>query len=346
MLFNSKKDRKIITISGQDISFESQKNQSILDAALKSKIKFPYSCQSGSCGSCKCRLLEGETHEEFSSEGTLDRAEIQSGMILACQNTAVNDIVIEVDFGQKDAMENSFPKINARVIEQIQKTHDITQVTVKAQQKITFIPGQYTELFVEGIKDPRAYSFATARGHSNTDTFQFHIRLVPGGEMSSWFHEKDRSGTSVQLRAPFGSFYLRNTQNPILMIAGGSGMAPIKSILEGYKEQKRAVIYIFGARTQKDLYCLDEINKIKSKWKADFEFMPVLSNEEKDSNWNGKRGLVTDVLKEMDIELNHHEAYLCGPPIMIDKSIELLKHMKMNSKNIFFDRFVDKSHNQ
>src|SRR5581483_11246934 len=157
------------------------------------------------------------------------------------------------------------PRVVAAVIRGTRfLTHDILELSVELDEPLTYIAGQYAQLGVAGIEPARSYSFA--RAPSDQQVLLFHVRLVPGGEMSEWLRRTDRTGTRLELDAPHGSFYLYAAAAPILCVA----------------------------RRQPDLYCLNEIAEIGRQWKGRFEFLPVLSEEPPDSDWRGARGLVTD----------------------------------------------------
>ena len=181
--------------------------------------------------------------------------------------------------------------------------------------------------------------------------FTFFIRKVPGGKFTEWLFGNNRDvSQQVTVNGPFGSFYLREKQSPIVCIAGGSGLAPIKALLEGgvLDQVERDVVFLFGARTQEDLYCVEDIKKLRDKWNKDykFDFIPVLNMEPEDSNWQGGRGLVTDyfeneIIKKDNIDVSNWQGYLCGPPPMIDAACEVLEKNGIKSDEIFYDKFTD-----
>ncbi len=172
---------------------------------------------------------------------------------------------------------------------------------------------------------------------------QFYIRRVADGAMSNWAQDQALVGTRVQLEGPFGEFYLRESDRPMLCIAGGSGLAPIKSMLEDAMAFKnpRKVVLLFGARRQQDLYCLDSIQQLQQQWAGDFTFVPVLSEEPVDTGWAGARGLVTDFIAQL--AGSESQAYLCGPPVMLDAAEIKLKQIGIPDQHIFSDRFLDRS---
>lgn len=212
--------------------------------------------------------------------------------------------------------------------------------------------GQYAALKVAGLDKPRSYSFARAPECEAAGQSTFFIRLVPNGKFSGWLFEKDRTGEEIALSGPLGGFGLDPSSDRMLCIAGGSGMSAIFSILEHACNEQvaRDALFFYGARTCKDLYCLDELADIGKRWhpKHSFEFIPVLSEEPEDSDWDGARGFVTDYMKKycLDngrIDLAQCKAYFCGPPPMIDAGIKVLADAGMSESCIFYDKFEDAS---
>ncbi len=321
-------------------------DDNLLSAALAANIAWPHNCQVGSCGACRCKLVSGKISALCDFSYVLDTAELESGMILACQTRLTSDVSIEVDLAQAPTNLTSATSLRGVIAQSNRLTHDILQLVVQLPDAApSYRAGQYAELSVEGI-NPRPYSFATAPQNVRAEQLVFHVRLVPGGEMSGWLHEQSRTGCHVNLSAPHGSFYLRDCDGPILCVAGGSGMAPIKALLEqiAYEGFTQEVTYLFGARTQGDLYCLAEMKALAEESNGHFRFVPVLSDEPADSDWGGLRGLVTGHIENQSLDLAKCRAYLCGPPAMIDEAIDTLRRRGLGQENIFFDKFLDASH--
>ena len=211
----------------------------------------------------------------------------------------------------------------------------------------------WAELSIDGLDRPRSYSFASAPKNESPKEFTFFIRKVPGGKFTEWLFDKNRARKqSITVNGPFGSFYLREKATPIVCIAGGSGLAPIKALLEGgvIDQVKRDVVFLFGARTQDDLYCVDELEEIKKNWNKEFkfDFLPVLNMEPEDSNWDGGRGFVTDffeenVIKKNNLDISDWQGYHCGPPPMVDAASSLLQKHGIKVDEIFYDKFTDSS---
>ena len=171
---------------------------------------------------------------------------------------------------------------------------------------------------------------------------------MPDGLFTEWLFSEARVGDAMQVAGPFGDFLLHEADAPMLCVAGGSGLAPVLSMLQGaLKTQKktRAVTLFFGARTQQDLYMLDAIEALRQQWPLHFEFVPVLSSEPANSDWQGRRGLIGDHFAAVlgDVLIDQH-AYMCGPPLMIDSCAAHLVQAGVAEDNIHFDKFLDQSH--
>lgn len=335
---------KTLTIEGTDKSIQMEKKETILNAALRQGVRFPHSCRVGGCATCKCKLVSGKVKELTESAYILEADELAQGYILACQAVPKSDVTIELD--NKDSLDSEHELVTTfGTISDVKSlTHDISAVTIDIENPIKYSAGQYALVSVPGkISEGRSYSFATAPSVKGDSQVSFYIRKVPGGEMSTWAQDKSIVGTQVEVSGPYGDFYLRESDKPILCVAGGSGLAPIKSLLEDALQFKcsRDVVFLFGARTQEDLYCLNEINRIATEWPANFKFVPVLSEEPKSSGWEGKTGLVTEFIK--DSLLEGSEIYMCGPPPMLDAAEVELLNLGVDEADIYSDKFTDKS---
>ncbi|NOX24828.1 MAG: 2Fe-2S iron-sulfur cluster binding domain-containing protein [Deltaproteobacteria bacterium] len=345
MLRNFLKRPKSFPVSFETLKEEIdiKRGETILSAGLDNGLVLPHGCRVGSCGNCRCRLVEGKVKALTDPSYILSAEELKSGYILTCQSQPRSALRIVYDDYDPDAAIISSSLVRGEVICSRNLTHDILEIKLKIDENIRYYAGQYAEVYFPSIDVKRSYSFAEAPKPGGKNELCFHIRHVPGGKMTDWLHGKDRTGEKVRVTAPFGTFWLRSTDRPILCVAGGSGMAPIKALLEYALARGcvRPVTYFYGARTQADLYCLEEMKELQSRWKASFKFIPVLSDEPSMNNWGGETGLVTDAVSAFDIRLDDHEAYLCGPPGMIDATIKLLGQAGLGPENIYYDKFLD-----
>ena len=324
----------------------------LLAAGLESGLNWPHDCRVGSCGTCRCYLRKGKIKELNDFSYVLTPEELDKGMILACQTALKSDVEIDVELAEGSShivhLEGVLSSVNTL-------THDIMEICITLNSDLPpeTLAGQYAEIAYPGLSTARNYSFAKAPKNENPKEATFYVRHVPGGEFTSWlFSDEDRVGTKVTVGGPYGNFWLRESKKNIICIAGGSGMSAVKAILEQSCIDRidRDGLYLFGARTQNDLYCLNDMEVIQKNWNANhsFEFVPVLSSEADDSGWHGETGYVGDCLKKnyLDtgvLDINKCQAYMCGPPPMIDATIEALVAIGMNENEIFYDKFLDAS---
>ncbi len=340
--FLKKSQPVTVTITSEHQALQVSNGKTLLEAMLAEGLAMPHDCKVGSCGTCRFKLLEGKIGELSPSALVLERDELAAGYRLACQAMPRSDLVIALDapLAKQVAVEN----FSATIVAAPRLCPDIIELSVELDHPLAFVPGQYADLNAPGIDGPRSYSFAFAPNNGSAQSLRFHIRHVPGGSFTDWLFNGNRVGTKLMLTAPFGQFRLKPGLAPMLCVAGGSGLAPILAILEEALALggKQPVTLLYGARTRENLYCLDEIGALRAAWKAPFVFTAVLSEEAPDSEWTGARGLVTAPLATIP-ELAGHEAYLCGPPAMIDAAEALLLKAGVRQEAIAADRFLDRS---
>lgn len=335
---------KQLRILPQDVTIGLGPGQTLLEAALANGIAYPHDCTVGTCASCKTRLKQGRVREATPFGYTLSKEELDAGYILACQAFPKDDLtVVEIEPPAADLLPPG--KYTASIMATEPLTHDILKVTVQTDRAVCYAAGQYANLRKAGGGRARSYSFANAPQRKGRTVVEFYIRKVPGGEFTEALFAGELNGMPLEMEAPLGTFHLRGGDSRMVCIAGGSGLAPLVSILEHARANriKRDCTLLFGARTQADLYQLDAIGNIASNWQGDFRFIPVLSHEPLDSNWRGARGLVTDHIAPGFCE--GAEGYLCGPPLMIDAAIARLARHGMPIEKVFYDKFTDSRDN-
>lgn len=335
--------------SGRQITLNGGTSENLLKAALENGLGWAYNCRVGSCGTCKCKLLGGKIKPLNDFSYVLTKEEMDAGYILACQTMLKSDVEIEIEL---EEAANGAKVVKARhVMGTISRvsplTHDILDVGIELESEFNdYLPGQYADILIPGIADePRSYSFAMSPAKEKPNEVSFFIRRVPNGKLTEWLHTGDHIGQRVEVDGPHGSFYLRKGAGPIVMVAGGSGLAPIRALLHQIVEEKldNDVTLIFGARTRQDLYCLDEIDAISRATKGQFNFLPVLSAEGPDDGWTGAVGMCPDAITPVMLDAKESSAYLCGPPLMVDAACARLKAAGLGEGQIFFDKFLDAS---
>lgn len=335
----------VIAPSGEKFTVKTGDN--LLKAALEAGIPWPHNCRVGSCGECKVRLTSGKIKRLVDFSYVLDPEELDGAMILACQTSLRSDI--EVELARMPTVRMSQPKaVEGAVAEYNKLTYDIVEIGIHLDDPLpAYLAGQYADLSVPGVIDTaRSYSFAAAPNDGPCHHVTFFVRAVPGGEMTTWLHAANRIGVRVKVEGPYGSFHLRDTDAPMLCVAGGSGLAPIKALLEQVAADgfSRPATFIFGARTRKDLYCLKEIDALREASGGRFTFVPVLSEEPEGSDWQGERGLCTEFIAKSIGDASASEAYLCGPPGMVDRAVDVLRQHGVSADHIYYDKFLDSSH--
>lgn len=331
-----------VRLKDTDLDFAVGRNETVLEAALKEGIAYPHDCTVGTCGACRSRLLSGKVDAITPFGYTLGREELQAGYILACQAVPKTDLILDVPLSGAPVVSTA-----GRITGRIALTHDIARVTWEVDAPVRFRAGQYMSLTWPGAPGPRSYSFCSAPAVQGATTLSAFVRLVPGGAFTEALFAGRLDDVPFTIEAPLGTFWLRDGEsadrNPILMIGGGSGLSPLMSILEDALAHgvQRDVILLFGGRAERDLYCLPEIAAMAAAWQGKFDFRPVLSEERAD----GRRfGLVTDEIAPALADLGipaDTQAYLCGPPGMIDAGIATLTGAGVPLTSIFYDKFTD-----
>jgi Na+-transporting NADH:ubiquinone oxidoreductase subunit F len=324
-------ERKIDVQGGKDL----------LSMLTAEKIFIPSACGGrGTCGLCKLKVLEGAGSLLPTEEPYLDEQERKSNVRLACQVKVRNDLKIEIPpelFAIRE--------YTCKCTEITDLTHDIKQFRFELIEPKTmdYIPGQYVQLLTPVYKKSseevyRAYSISSDPSEKNA--VEMIIRLVPDGICTTWCFEYLKVGDEVKINGPYGDFYLSESDAPIVFVAGGAGMAPIKCILHHMKNtnNKRKATYYFGANKVEELFLTDLMRNFESDL-PDFKFVPAAAAAEQGENWDGETGLVTQVVQKNLKNASEYEAYLCGSPGMIDAAIKVLTDLGMSEKQIFYDKF-------
>jgi propane monooxygenase reductase subunit len=326
-----------------DEEIECDDDETVLDAAFRQGYSLVYGCREGQCSACKCFLLEGEVSLKRYSTFALSDAEEASGYTLLCRAMPDTDLTIELLHVLDDyRLEHAIQDGQATVVTCERLTHDIYRLVLALEDpaSFTFTPGQYLDLHVPGTDLRRSFSMACLPGD---DTVEFLIRAYPRGAFAALLEEGLDAGTRVGFTGPYGSFRLADTNRDILMVAGGSGMAPVLSLLRKLAGEAsgRKVRFFYGARSDQDLFNREAIEELGSRL-GDFEYVEVLS-EPNGSGWTGKTGFVHEVAAQAlaSGEISDPEVYTCGPPPMVDALVqELTAAHGVEERDIFYDKFT------
>jgi naphthalene 1,2-dioxygenase ferredoxin reductase component len=322
-----------IKIRGTDKTLDVGGDVTILEAALDAGIDYPFGCQSGNCGACKSRLLAGEVEMTDYSEYALTDEERDQGQILACSSVPVADCdVAWLDL--EETVQHSLQNLDCTVQSVERATHDIVVLHLKAPSALAFSAGQYAALTLPG-QPARDFSMA---GEPYGDTLEFHIRAIEGGQVSAAAQDL-QAGDKVALSGPMGLAFLRELHTgPILAVAGGSGLAPIKSIVETAlaKGMKQPISLYFGVRDERDLYLVTHFEGLAAKH-ANFSFIPVLS--EPTAETSRRTGFLHDAMAADFTTMDGCKIYAAGPPPMVDAVRALAERLKARAEDLHADPF-------
>ncbi|HIF51376.1 MAG TPA: 2Fe-2S iron-sulfur cluster binding domain-containing protein [Thiotrichaceae bacterium] len=322
---------------------EVEEGQTILDASLRAGIYLPYACGHGLCATCKVDVLEGDVEHGEASPFALMDMEKGEGKCLACCAIPTSDLVIEADVEEDpDAESHQVRDFSAKVIEITDLNPRIKGIFLEIENDtIEFQAGHYINLEIPGVAGP-ARAFSIANSPSDNSIVELNISLVQGGEGTTYIHEQLKVGDELNFSGPYGRFFVRNSApEPMLFLAGGSGLSSPKSmVLDQFeKGEERKITLIYGARNQQELY-YREIFEALAEQHTNFRYIPALSEEPADSNWQGERGMVHEVANSIyDGNFEGNKAYMCGPPPMIDACISTLMQGRCFEKHMFMEHF-------
>lgn len=337
-----------ITIQPSQHQFAAEADTSVLDAALAAGIVLPYSCRSGACSTCKAKVLSGSVEAGSSPAQILSADEIEAGFTLLCQARATSDLVIE-SRELRLASDIQIRKIPSRVTTIQRPTTDVALLTLQlpATETFRFHAGQYIEVI---LKDGKRRSYSMANAPHSASALELHIRHLSGGLFTD--HVFGAGATAMKereilrLEGPFGSFFLREDSHlPIVMLASGTGFAPIKSIVEHMVQQNihRPVTLYWGGRRPGDLY-MNELVEQWAKTIPDFTYIPVISDALPEDGWIGRTGFVHRAVMQDFPDLSGYQVYACGAPIVVDSARrEFVAACKLPEDAFFADSFTSEA---
>ena len=315
--------------------FYAETNESLLSAAKRQFINLNYSCKNGRCSSCKCKLISGNTSCIYSETGLTEK-EKADGYILTSARVAESDLILNAE----DLVSIELPEARIHPC-RIDKISHLSSNTLEVTLRLppaasfSFVPGQYIDVIgPKGVR--RSYSIANAQ--NNTNKITLYIRVVKTGIMSNYWFEHAKMNDLLRLHGPLGTFFLRETTNvDLIFLATGTGIAPIKAILESLSERPsgqhpRSITVVWGGRIQEDLYV--NIDSLP----IELEFIPVLSRANGD--WPGYKGYVQQALLDTHPDLSNAAVYACGSDAMIHSAKAILTSAGLPSNQFYSDAFV------
>ncbi len=331
-----------LTIEPLGQTIEVEDGQTILDAALRAGIYLPHACCHGLCATCKVQVLDGEIdHGEASTFALMD-FEREEGKTLACCCRLESDTVIEAEI-EEDPDSRNLPvrDYDGEVIRIEALTPTIRGIWLKLDRPMDFQAGQYINLEIPAV-DGQSRAFSLANSPQSGDVVELNVRIVPGGQVTTWLHEKLEVGEKLKLTGPYGRFFVKKSANvPLVFMAGGSGLSSPKSMIEDLLAEgfDKPMTLVYGQRSREELYYDAEFRALAEKH-ANFTYVPALSSEPEGSDWTGARGFVHEAAKaHFNNDFRGHKAYLCGPPAMIEACISTLMQGRLFERDIYMEKF-------
>ena len=326
------------------IEIDAGEDETVLNAAFRQGVMLMHGCKEGQCSACKSFLLDGDLDMERYSTFALADYELEEGYVLLCRSHAYSDLVVELINYDEEMLRSGVPiQVAQTRVETIERlTPDLRRLVLALEDppELAFNPGQYVDITIPGTT--RTRSFSMANTPSTDDHLEFVIRLYPGGHFSGLLEERLRPGDPLKVTGPYGVFTLRDhPERELLFIGGGAGMAPILSLLRSMAERgsERRATYYYGARGRQDLCYLEEMEALTRRLPG-FRFVAALSEPAVGEEWDGEVGMITDVVQRGEDRLASTDAYLCGPPPMIDAAIPVLAGLGVDPDHIYFDKFT------
>jgi CDP-4-dehydro-6-deoxyglucose reductase len=333
-----------ITVQPSGRTFSAQSDETLLAAGLRQGIGMPYGCKDGACGSCKCKKISGEVTHGNHQEKALSAAEEANGFVLTCCATAHSDVVLE---SRQVTEEGAFPikKMPVRVLSLEKKSDDVMVVKLQlpANDVMQFHAGQYVDFLLRD-GDRRSYSMANAPHTlvAGSSAIELHIRHMPGGKFTDHVFGAMKEKEIQRIEGPQGSFYLREDSNkPIVLLASGTGFAPIKSMLEHmqHKGITRPTRLYWGGRRPGDLYLNDWVQAQLSAM-PNLSYVPVVSDALPEDSWTGRTGFVHQAVLQDTPDMSGFEVYACGAPIVVDSARADYTKAGLSNDDFYADAFT------
>jgi CDP-4-dehydro-6-deoxyglucose reductase len=328
-----------VTLRHSGRSFNVNDDESVLDAALRHGLNLPYGCRNGTCGTCKTKVNDGRVHYPRQQPDALTPEEQEHSMALLCQAYPQSDLIIdgyEID-AVKDIPVRTMP-CRVESIEQL--NHDVLRIMLKLPPaiRLQYLAGQYIDFL---LKDGRRRSFSIANAPHDDGYIELHVRHIQGGRFTSALFDNVKVNDILRIEGPLGNFFLREgSDRPVIFLAGGTGFAPIKGIIEHTLAAgiRRPLHLYWGARAREDLYMHD----LACKWadeNSHIHYTPVLSDPTPADHWQGRTGFVHEaVMQDMD-SLVGFEVYASGPPAMVYAGRDAFTPLGLSTENYFSDAF-------
>lgn len=311
-----------VSVAPSGVTFAVEADETILAAGIRQGIAMPYGCKDGTCGTCKCKKLSGSVQHGAHLEKALSADEEAQGMVLTCCAKALTDVQLE---SKQVTAQGAMPikKLPARVASLQKVSHDVIvlRLQIPTTEPFQYHAGQYVEVLLKD-GERRAYSMASApQTQASQPGIELHLRHMPGGKFTDQVFGSMKEKDILRVEGPYGSFYLRDSDKPIILLASGTGFAPIKALLEHMQAEniQRPVTLYWGGRRPADLYHADWLQR-QCQAMPQLRYVPVISNAEPEDAWTGRTGFVHQAVLVDFADLSGHEVYACGAPIVVDSA--------------------------
>jgi len=330
-----------VTLRQSGRQFQVEPDEPVLTAALRQGIGLPYGCKNGACGSCKGTVVSGQVEQRQHSSSALSNDEKTRGMALFCCAAPCSDLEIDIRevAGVGDVQVKKLPcRVNA--IERKADDVIVLKLQLPANERLQYLAGQYLEFI---LKDGKRRSYSMAAAPHVEGPIELHIRHMPGGAFTDHVFNTMKERDILRFEAPLGTFFLReDSDKPIVLLASGTGFAPIKAIVEhaAFKNLNRPMTLYWGARRKKDLYLMD----LAEQWAREipnFRFVPVLSEPDPSDAWTGRTGFVHRSVIEDLPDLSGYQVYACGAPVMVESAQrDFTQHHGLPEDEFYADSFT------
>ena len=322
-------------------TFTTEPGEAMLAAGIRQGIGLPYGCKDGACGSCKCKKLEGTVVHGIHQSKALSDEEEANGFVLTCCGVPQSDVVLE---SRQVTEAGAFPirKMPSRVAAIEIKSPDVKLIRLQlpANDPFNFRAGQYVEFI---LRDGARRSYSMANAPHNGPALELHIRHMPGGKFTDHVFGAMKEKEIQRIEGPFGSFFLREDSNkPMVLLAAGTGFAPIKALIEHMQFQKitRPATLYWGGRRPQDLY-LDAWVKDRLAEMPNLQYVPVISDATPEDAWTGRTGFVHRAVLEDLPDLSGYQVYACGAPVVIDSARrDFCELAGLDEEEFFADSFI------
>ena len=330
-----------ITVQPSGRTFTAEPGEAMLNAGIRQGIGMPYGCKDGACGSCKCRKLEGTVVHGPHQEKALSAAEEAQGFVLTCCGVAHSDVVLE---SRQVTEAGAIPirKMPSRVSAIEDKSHDVKllRLQLPANDPFTYRAGQYVEFI---LRDGSRRSYSMANAPHTGPGIELHIRHMPGGKFTDHVFGPMKEKEILRIEGPYGSFFLReNSDKPMVLLASGTGFAPIKALIEHMQFQKitRPATLYWGGRRPADLY-MDAWVRERLAEMPQLRYVPVVSDALPEDGWTGRTGFVHRAVLEDLPDLSGYQVYACGAPIVVDSARKDFSELAgLDEDEFFADSFI------